>query len=371
VWSRRQQCAFSNDDVTEDQVQNIKMKQRADSSVIRGRRTSQIDMPLMIPFAETRIAHPIQITFDTPQPEVAAAEIAGFANPVAAFPMHVRLMNLGMILLACSMLLIGGLFMPGSQFATSWWHGHGAGSPAIIFPSLLNHWQIAAGIIGILVVPFLKTHNRGRLALALSLSLGALLIIALLEQKTVGVPLVLMPLFGLAAMVILNAVLRARTLETKVVCLKHWQLFAGLTSAAVWSLPAYESIHGFAMRAILQTAGGPYLTTAFASASMAGLLAGALSAVDGIDKYSPLRNITARFLSSAAIVVMGGCGLVLAARIGHVSAVMQETTRWFGVGLVWLDLVINGCLLMAWSGLIERFGLVAVNRQGLPSHCHD
>jgi hypothetical protein len=58
----------------------------------------------------------------------------------------------------------------------------------------------------------------------------------------------------------------------------------------------------------------------------------------------------------------------MAARIGHVSAVVEQTSRWFGVGLVWLDLVINGCLLMAWSGLIERFGLVAANRQGITDH---
>ncbi len=345
------------------------MKCSSDASVIRGRKTAEANVPLIIPFAQTRIAHPVNVTFDTPDCDIDAVEHARFANPIAAFPAHVRLMNLAMVLLAGAMLLVGGLFMPGNQFATSWWHVSGDGSAVSIFPSLLNHWQVVVGVVGILVIPFLKTQNRGRLALSLSLSLGALLIVSLLEQRTVGVPLVVMPLFGLAAMVILNAVLRARTLDPNVRCLRHWQLFAGLTSAALWSLPAYESIHGVAMRQVLQTAGGSWVTAAFAGASLMGCLAGLISALDGGDKYSPLRNITARFLSSSAIVVMGGCGLVLAAEIGHVSAIMSETTRWFGVGLVWLDLVINGCLLMAWSGLVERFGIVAANRQGLPEHC--
>ena len=349
-------------------MRNLTMRQTSDKAVIRGRKSIGQEMPLVIPFAETRIRHPIHVTFDSPDPAADSAAMAEFENPVAAFPAHVRVLNLGMILLACAMLLVGGIFMPGSQYATNWWHASGSFSAGAIFPPLLNHWQIAVGLIGFLVIPFLKTEHRGRIALSLSLSLGALLLISLLEQRTVGVPLVLMPLLALVMMVLLNAVLRARTLDPNVRCLKHWQLFAGLGSASLWSLPAYSSLHSVAMRNVLLTVGGSYLVMAFAAASIAGLAAGLISALDGGDRFSPLRNMTARMLSTTAIVVMGGCGLVMAARIGHVSAVVEQTSRWFGVGLVWLDLVINGCLLMAWSGLIERFGLVAANRQGITEH---
>lgn len=352
-------------------MRNSSMKSQSGVSTIRARKHAANQMPLMIPFAQTRIAHPVKVTFEPPDSEIEPVEHGEFANPVAAFPSHVRLMNLGMVLLAGAMILMGALYMPGKQFATSWWHDSGGGTAAFILPSLLNHWQIVVGVVGILVVPLLKTQNRGRLALGLSVSLGVLLILSILDQRTVGISMVMLPLLGLTAMVILNAVLRARTLDPTIQCLKHWQLFAGLASAAIWSLPAYLSIHGGVMRQMLQTAGGPWVTAAFAGASLSGLAAGLLSTIDSGDKYSPLRNITTRFLSSFAIVVMGGCGLVLAVRLGQVSVVMHETERWFGAGLVWLALVINGCLLMAWSGLVERFGGVAVNRQGLPDHCHE
>jgi hypothetical protein len=336
--------------------------------VIRGRKSPGQDAPLMIPFAETRIRHPIKVTFDTPEPASDEITAAAFADPVATFPPHVRVLNFSMILLACAMLLVGGIFMPGSRYATNWWHSSGSFSSQSLFPALLNHWQIAVGLIGFLVVPFLKNEHRGRIALSLSVSLGALLLISLLEQRTIGVPLVLMPLFGLVMMVLLHAVLRARTLEPNVLCLKHWQLFAGLGTAALWSLPAYESFHGGVMHAVLMSVGGPILSLAFAAASISGAMAGIISTIDGGDRFSPIRNMTARILSAAAIVVMGGCGLVMAACIGHVSAVFEQTSRWFGVGLVWLDLVINGCLLMAWSGLVERFGMVAANRRDIPEH---
>ena len=325
-------------------------------------------MPLVIPFAETRIRQPVHVNFDSPEPAGERPVTAEFVNPAVAFPAHVRALNFGMMVLACAMLLVGGIFMPGSQYASNWWHAYSTVSPAAIFPALLNHWQIAVGLIGFVVLPFLKTEHRGRLALSLSVSLGALLLISLLEQNTIGVAMIIMPVFGLVMMVILNAVLRARALEPNVQCLKHWQFVAGLGSVALWALPAYESIYGVAMRTVLMTAGGSHLIMAFSAASFAGLSAGLIGVLDSGDRFVSLRNMTARILSTAAIVVMGGCGLVMAVRVGHVSPVVQETPRWFGVGLVWLDLVVSGCLLMAWSGLIERFGLVATNRRGLPEH---
>ncbi len=347
------------------------MNNPSDGSAIHDHKTAVGGIPLIVPFAETRIAHPIKIGFDAPEAASDAAVAASFANPVVDFPSHVRVINLGMVLTACAMLLVGGLFMPGGQFSTSWWHTSAGFSGTSIVPTLLNHWQLAVGVVGILVIPFLKTQHRGRLALSLGLSLSALLVVSLLEQQIVGVPLILLPFCGLAAMVTLNAVLRARTLAPDVRYLKHWQIFTGLASITLWLLPAYESIHGTVMRQILIASGGSYLTSAFIFASIAGVMAGVLGMVDGGDGYSPARNVTARFLSSAAIVVMGGCGLVLAAHIGHVSAVEHASTRWFGVGLVWLDLVINACILMAWSGLIERFGGVAAHRHGLPEHGTD
>ncbi|MGC8559344.1 MAG: hypothetical protein ACP5O1_01545 [Phycisphaerae bacterium] len=319
-------------------------------------------------FAETHIRHPIHVMFDSPEAVAAVATTETFSNPVVAFPPHVRVFNLGMILLGCAMLLIGAIFMPGSQYTSSWWHTSDQFSPASIIPTLLTHWQIAVGLIAPVIVPFLTTERRGRIALSLSLSLGVLLLISLLEQQTIGVTLVLMPLLGMVMMVLLNAVLRARTLAPETPCLKHWQLFAGLGTAALWALPAYESIYSFAMRNILMTVGGKGLVLAFSAASLTGLLAGLISAIDGGEAFSKVRNSTARLCSSAAIVVMGGCGLLMAISMGHVSGAYQGNARWYGVGMVWLDMLINGCLLMAWAGLVERFGLVAANRQDIPHH---
>ncbi len=349
-------------------MRNSNVRQVIHRNTLRRNTFTGGQMPLMMSFAETHIRHPIHVMFDSPEAVAAVATTETFSNPVVAFPPHVRVFNLGMILLGCAMLLIGAIFMPGSQYTSSWWHTSDDFSPASVIPTLLTHWQIAVGLIAPIVVPFLTTERRGRISLSLSVSLGVLLLISLLQQHTIGVTLVLMPFFGMVMMVLLNAVLRARTLAPEAACLKHWQLFTGLGAAALWALPAYESIYSFAMRNILMTVGGKGLVLAFSAASLTGLLAGLISAIDGGEVFSKIRNSTARLCSASAIVVMGGCGLLMAISMGHVSGAYQGDTRWFGVGLVWLDLVINGCLLMAWSGLIERFGLVAANRQGITDH---
>lgn len=350
---------------------HLPSKQRFGSRRATGRRTADPrEIPLVIPFAQTRIKHPISVPFDAPSPEPAAVAGAeeSFAHPVAAFPAHVRVANLSMILLACGMLLVGSLFMPGKQLASNWWHGLARNSAGGFVPALLGHWELLAGAIGLVLVPFLRAANRGRLALNLSLSVGFLLLIAVLEQHAIGAPLVIMPTLGLAMMAILNAILRARTLEPRVNCLRTWQIFAGMGSVVLWSLPTYEVFQDSAIQSILQTAGGNYLWWSFGVASTAGFCAGVLSVIDSGENFSPQRNRIARVFSSTAIVMMSLSGLVLCAQVAQISSVFQESARWFGVGLMWLDLVLTSCVLMAWSGLIERFGLVAVTRQGIPDH---
>ncbi len=280
---------------------------------------------------------------------------ASMTQSPAALPKWVSWSSVLAAQAACVLLLAATLFMPHQLGETGWWTGLKAGSLASVLPGALKFSEIAGAIAGLILIPLFRGDTRGRFMLNISASLTILLILAMLQQNLIGINLVLLPIAGLLSLAALSAVLQARTLAPNSESLRTWQFMFSIAAIVMWVLPSLESVTDPAFTQIFNSIGGPLLRGVFAAGGLCALLAGVVAISDSQGKFSLAINRIARALTFAAFLLISSIGLASALSISHVMAGPGMTKGWFGVGVMWLFMLITACVILTWAGLTHQF----------------
>lgn len=262
---------------------------------------------------------------------------------------------------ACVLLLAATIFMPHQLGETGWWTGLKAGSLAGALPGALKFAEIAGAIAGLILIPLFRGDARGRFMLNISASLTILLILAMLQQKLIGINLVLLPIAGLLSLAALSAILQARTLAPKSESLSTWQFMFSIAAIVMWVLPSLESVSDPAFAQIFNAIGGSLLRGVFATGGICALLAGVVAISDSQGKFSLTVNRIARAMTFVAFLLISSVGFAAALSISHVMAGPAMTKGWFGVGVMWLFMLITACVILTWAGLTHQFCRKAIN----------
>lgn len=262
---------------------------------------------------------------------------------------------------ACLLLLGAIFFMPHAVGETGWWTDLKAGSLAGALPGALKFVEIVGSIVGLILIPLFRGDARGRFMLNVSASLTILLILAMLQQNLIGINLVVLPIAGLLSLAALSAVLHSRTLATKSESLGIWQFLFSLAVIVMWILPSIQAASDPTFAEIFVSMGGPILRGIFVLGGVCALLAGVVAIAESQGKFSLLINRIARGLTLMAFLLISFVGLATALSISHVMAGPAMTKGWFGVGVMWLFMLITACVMLTWAGLTHQFCRKAVN----------
>jgi hypothetical protein len=262
---------------------------------------------------------------------------------------------------ACVLLLAATFFMPHQVGETGWWTGLKAGSLASALPGALKFTEIAGAIAGLILIPLFRGDARGRFMLNISASLTILLILAMLQQNLIGINLVLLPIAGLLSLAALSAILQARTLAPKSESLSTWQFMFSIAAIVMWVLPALESVTDPAFAQIFNAMGGSLLRGVFAAGAICALLAGVVAISESQGKFSLVINRITRAMTFVAFLMISSVGFAAALSISHVMAGPGMTKGWFGVGVMWLFLLITACVILTWAGLTHQFSRKAIS----------
>ena len=262
---------------------------------------------------------------------------------------------------ACLLLMGAIFFMPHAVGETGWWTGLKAGSLAGSLPGALKFVEIVGSIAGLVLIPIFRGDARGRLMLNISASLTILLILAMLQQNLIGINLVVLPIAGLLSLAALSAVLHSRTLATKSESLGIWQFLFSLAVIVMWILPSVQAASDPTFSEIFVSIGGPMLRGIFVLGGVCALLAGVVAIAESQGKFSLFINRIARGLTLLAFLLISSVGLATALSISHVMAGPAMTKGWFGVGEMWLFLLITACVMLTWAGLTHQFCRKAIS----------
>ncbi len=346
----------------------------------RSTKTSETDrpalaVPAVVPMSEDTgsITEKLNVNFSDPIP---AAETpvqtatgvspvptpGGTAIPAAAvMPKWISWTSVIAAQAACVLLLAATFFMPHQLGETGWWTGVKAGSLAATLPGALKFAEIAGAIAGLILIPLFRGDARGRFMLNISASLTILLILAMMQQNLIGINLVLLPIAGLLSLAALSAVMQARTLAPKSEYLGTWQFMFSIAVIVMWVLPSLKSASGPAFVQILNALGGPMLRGIFVIGSISALLAGVVALSESHGKFSLTINRIARALTLVSFLLISTVGFVAALSISHVMSGPAMTKGWFGVGVMWLFMLIIACVILTWAGLTHQFCRKAIN----------
>ena len=325
-------------------------------------------VPPVVPMSDNQAAAAEKLTVSFAEP-VAAATAPTVKSQVpptpvpggsisqapAAMPKWVSWSSVIAAQVACVLLLAATFFMPHQVGETGWWTGLKAGSLASALPGALKFVEIAGAIAGLILIPLFRGDARGRFMLNISASLTILLILAMLQQNLIGINLVLLPIAGLLSLAALSAILQARTLAPKSESLSTWQFMFSIAAIVMWVLPSLESVTDPAFAQIFNAMGGSLLCDVFAAGGICALLAGVLALSDSQGKFSLTINRITRALTFVAFLLISSVGFVSALSISHVMAGPAMTKGWFGVGVMWLFLLITACVILTWAGLTHQF----------------
>ncbi len=266
---------------------------------------------------------------------------------------------------AACLLLLGAIFFMPHQFGESgWWSGLKTGSLASVLPGALKFLEIIGAIGGFILIPLFSGDSRGRMMLNISASLTILLILAMLQQHLIGVNLVLLPIAGLLSLAALSAVLQARTLAPQSEVLRTWQMLFSVAVIVMWVLPSVESISDPAFAQIFKAMGGSFLLSTFTFGGIASLLAGVAAIAESQGTFSLAGNRVIRGLILTAFLLISTVGLTTALSISHVLAGPALTKGWFGVGVMWLFMLMTACVILTWAGLTYQFCRKAIAGDG-------
>ncbi|MGC8625582.1 MAG: hypothetical protein ACP5VQ_10010 [Phycisphaerae bacterium] len=324
---------------------------------------SPMEIPPTVKMTENKDAPAIKnITVNFAEPVSAAGQavppvppMGGSAALSIAMPKVVSWTSVLASQAACLLLLGAIFFMPHQLGESGWWTGLKAGSLASALPGALKFVEIVSAIAGFILIPLFRGDSRGRLMLNISASLIILLILAMLQQHLIGINLVLLPIVGLLALAALSAVLQARTLDPQSEVLQTWQMLFSIAVIVMWVLPSVESVSDPAFAQILNTLGGPILRDIFTLGGIGALLAGVMAISESQGTFSVVGNRVIRGLILAAFLIVSAVGLVAALSISHVLAGPAMTKGWFGVGVMWLFMLMTACVVLTWAGLTHQF----------------
>lgn len=334
------------------------------------------DIPAVIKLTgkpDRRIRKQLTVHFDEPAPqdnlpalsvttESRIPAVGGFTRQSAVeIPKSVSWGSVIAAQAACLILLGAVFFMPHQIGRSGWWTGLKAGSLAFALPGVLKLFEIGAGVAGFVIIPLLRGGERGRLMLNIGLSLTALLILAMLEQKLIGIYLVILPIAGLFSLAALYAVLQARTLSQRTDHLGMWQLVASAGVIVMWLLPTLQGISDPTFGRIFAAMGGFIFQGVFALGGLCALFSGVVAMAESQGVFSLSLNRIARALTVAAFLAISAVGATAALSVSEVLAGPAITKGWFGVGVMWLFMLIIACVVLTWAGLTQQFCRAAVN----------
>ena len=262
---------------------------------------------------------------------------------------------------ACLVLLVASIFMPSQNSPTNWWPTLQVGSLAYAVPGVLHNWELFAAAAGFCLIPFLRGEKRSRLMFNVSLSILALMLLALVQQNMIGTDMIVLPAIGFLSLIILNALLAVRMLHPQSAALGRWQIWIAAAVAIFWVVPAIDSLGDQGLRAIFNVAPqyGSGLTIAFSIGSFAAFFSAILALFVPAKGFNHTVGIVARSLSACSTLILLGVGFLVSSQISR-AFYPTANSPWFGVGLMWAFLLVSACGVLLWSGCVQRFAQVAL-----------
>ncbi|HTV49065.1 MAG TPA: hypothetical protein VMG59_11545 [Phycisphaerae bacterium] len=282
------------------------------------------------------------------------------------FPWHVTCFNLGITQAACLMLLGAIAFMPKQSGVDGWWPTAGADAMSFGVPGILHGWEIIAAVLGLLLVPILRSEFRARFTLNLGMSLLGLMVLAVCQQQIFGVELVFLPTLGVLALVWLHAISRARSYCRESASLKIWQLLAAGAVIVFWMVPLLVELTQGYFDNIFSSMGPNYLRPLFILGCSLSIAAGAAAlAGQTLGRISDWFNWCSGALALFSAAAIGVVCYTGATKLSNIFDPNAQNIPWMGTGFMWLFLLITGGIVLVWSGLMQRFGFSALYQRAL------
>ncbi len=265
---------------------------------------------------------------------------------------------------ACLTIGVASLFMPAQHGPTNWWPKLHAGSLAYAVPGLLHNWELFAAAAGFCLIPFIRGENRSRLILNVSLSILALMLLAITQQNMIGSAMIILPAIGFLLLAVLNALLAVRVVHPQSAKLARWQMWVAGATAIFWAMPAIDSVGDPGLRAIFYSnaAYGHDLAVAFSAGCFAAFGSAVLALIVPAKGFNRSLSLSARTLSACAAALLLGIGFLISSQISRAFYPTADA-QWFGVGLMWAFLLISACGVLLWVGCVQRFAHTATNGQ--------
>ena len=343
-------------------------------------KTNESDRPVstvppIVPMSDSPVAKTENLTVNFADPVQSGDKQIGYAAAVpptpvpgasisqapASMPKWISWSSVMAAQFACVLLLAAIFFMPHKVGETGWWTGLKAGSLAFALPGALKFAEIAGAIAGLILIPMFRGDARGRFMLNIGASLTILLILTMLQQNLIGINLVLLPIAGLLSLAALSAILQARTLAPKSESLSTWQFMFSIAVIVMWVLPSLQCVSDPAFAQIFNSMGSSALRDTFAAGGICALLAGVVAISESQGKFSLTINRIARAMTLVAFLLISSVGFFAALSLSHIMAGPAMTKGWFGVGIMWLYLLITACVVLTWAGLTHQFCRKAIH----------
>ena len=286
-------------------------------------------------------------------------KIAAAVSPAAGvkFPRRrVEAACIGVAELGCIALLGGLYFLPKGIGHSEFLDSVKTGGSLASIPGMLQMAEFVAGGAGLVLIPLMAGARRGRMLLNVGFGLMGLLILSLLSQYSMGFNLVFMPMLALLSLVFFDTIARFAHVLPQEPNVARWRLATACMVTGVWLLPALGSLRGANALLGVRLPDGSimgYLLTA-------GCIAGEVAGLLGLLAYAiPQSKITLQLARLMGVVAMMSCSLVALVATLTVSGVLRGDMHWFGVELVWIILLVFGCLMLVWSGMMQRLAVKA------------
>ena len=273
----------------------------------------------------------------------------------AKFPRRrVEAACIGVAELGCVALLSGLYFLPKGIGHSEFMNSVKTGGSLASIPGMLQMAEFVAGGAGLILIPLMAGARRGKVLLNVGFGLMGLLILALLSQYSMGFNLVFMPMLALLSLVFFDTIARFVHVLPQEPNLARWRLATACLVTGVWLLPALASLRGANALLGVRLPDGSFMEHLLTAGCIAGELAGLLGL---IACAIPKSKFTLQLARLMGVVAMMSCSLVALVATLTVSGVLRGDMHWFGVELVWIILLVFGCLMLVWSGMMQRLAV--------------
>ena len=293
------------------------------------------------------------------EPLQSPPEITKAVSPAAAakFPRRrVEAACIGVAELGCMALLGGLYFLPKGIGHSEFMQQVKTGGSLASIPGMLQMAEFVAGGAGLVLIPLMTGARRGRLLLNVGFGLMGLLILSLLSQYSMGFNLVFMPMLALLSLVFFDTIARFSHVLPQDANVARWRLATACLVTGVWLLPALAVLRGTNVLVGVRLPDGSVMGHLLIAGCIAGEAAGLLGL---LGCANPKSKITLQLARLMGVVAMMSCSLVAMVATLTVSGVLRGDMHWFGVELVWIILLVFGCLMLVWSGMMQRLAVKA------------